>query len=271
MAKACAHQKAPLRFQANDTAQRKAMYDLGMGSLYDFIKAAGGKGWPSMVGTATFIAVSILEHFWNHEVAAYAFVVIASATFCWGAFAAWSDSNKRVKELEEKVADRYPRLVGSIERGYLDIGKQCVNGQWVESSTGCVATFYVKVANHSQQDAWIALPPDFKITLDGADYVGRYAQLSSSALYVHDSELKGDRRIFDMFGFSVGGALGVFQKPRLHFGWVVFNLEGSRNELASKKEVIGSATMTLRDSLGGVHPIKSSVLRFHLDEIGVTP
>lgn len=166
-----------------------------MRRLREFIRAAGERGWPSLVGTCVFVLVSILEHFWDHTVASYIFIVLAAAVFCWGAYAAWSDADKQVKEMAELLADRYPRLQGEIVLACLDVGKRWDNGQWIDSPAGSVVTFYVRVVNHSTQDAWMVLPPGLRLTIDGTDYVGNYVVPGAHVLSANDPELKGDRRI----------------------------------------------------------------------------
>jgi len=221
-----------------------------------------------VMGTLIFVGASILEHLWDKNLASYVFLFLAAAVFCWGAYAAWDDADKKIKELKEKLSDRYPRLVGEIVLGYLDFGKQCDKGRWVDSASGAVATFYVKIVNHSTQDAWLMSGPGLRMTIGGTEYVGTYTTPSPQALSVNDTELKGDRRISDLFSFGIGGMAGVLQKPRLHPGWLMFNLEGLKDQLESNPDVIGSATITLGDTLGGVHAMNAPDLHFRLNRIG---
>jgi hypothetical protein len=244
------------------------MYDWGMGRVLQFIKAAGARGWPSVIGTVLFTGISIWEHFQTTGVTSYVFALLAMAIFCWGAYAAWSEADKRAKELEILVADQYPRLQGEILRGYLDTGKRWEDDQWKDSANSAVATFYVEVVNHSAQDAWLSLPPSLRMTIGGTEYSGTRVIPAPYFLHANDPELRGDTRIIDMFAFNIGGMPGVIQKPHLHMGWLMFNLDGFFTQPDSKPEITGSATITLNDTLDGVHRLSVADLNFHLNDIG---
>jgi hypothetical protein len=240
-----------------------------MARSLDFIKAAGERGWPSVSGTFIFVSVSILEHFWDHTVASYVFIVLAAAIFSWGAFAAWSSADKQVKKLEEQLADRVPRVKGEIVLGYLEIGKRYEKDRLLMYDGDCVATFYLRVVNHSDQDAWMVLPPTLKLTINRREYASEYVIPTPYALIINDSELKGDRRILDLFGFSVGGMNGVFQKPRLHHGWLMFNIPDSQVHLDGKNHISGAVSINFKDTLGGIHPIGSPEITLRLNKIGM--
>lgn len=235
-----------------------------------FLDAAGERGWPSMIGTSVFVLLSILEHVWNHNVASYVFVVLAAILFCWGAYAAWSDADKQVEELKEKLLDRVPRVQGEIVLGYLEIGKRYKRDRLLIYERDCVATFYLRVVNHSDQDAWMVLPPVLKMTINGRDYSGEYVAPMSNTLSVNDSELKGDRRINDILQFGIGGiGMGVFQKPRLHPGWLMFNIPDSQVHLDGNKPIVGAVSITLKDTLGGNHRISNPEITFRLNKVGI--
>jgi hypothetical protein len=137
---------------------------------------------------------------------------------------------------QEELADRYPRLKGEIVLGYLDIGKRCEKDRLLIYEGDCIATFYLRVVNHSNQDAFIALPPALKLTINGRDYAGDYVAPASNTLTVNDSELKGDRQVNDFFGFGTFSGWECFRNrafilaglcstsPILKFVWTARNM-----------------------------------------------
>jgi hypothetical protein len=176
---------------------------------------------------------------------------------------------RQLRMAQEELADRYPRLKGEIVLGYLDIGKRYEKDCLLIYEGDCVATFYLRVVNHSNQDAFIALPPALKLTINGRDYVVDYVTPASNTLTVNDSELKGDRHINDFFGFGTLLGMGVFQKPRLHPGWLMFNLPDSQVYFDGQEHVAGLVSIALKDTLGGIHPISSlsPEIEFRLNKI----
>ena len=63
--------------------------------------------------------------------------------------------------------------------------------------------------------------------------------------------------------------MGVFQKPRLHPGWLMFNLPDSQVRLDGQEHVAGVVSIALKDTLGGIHPISSlsPEIEFRLNKI----
>lgn len=210
---------------------------------------------------------------WTWEVA-------AAVSFFFAAYSAWSEQHKARLEAErqlraakEELSEQYPRLQGEIVLGYLDIGKRYETDRLFDCPGDCIVTFYLRVVNHSSQDAWPVLPPMLKLTIEGREYLSEYVLLSPThqTLWANDIQLK-ERRIYDLFSFGIGNlGLGVFQKPRLHPGWLLFNLPDSQIHLDGKNQLKGSVSITLKDTLGGVHPISIPEIELRLNKISIMP
>jgi hypothetical protein len=191
---------------------------------------------------------------------------------------AWNEQrNKRLevekylRDAQEELADRLPMLKGEIALAYLDIGKYYhINRMMMDYEEYCVATIYLHVVNHSNQDAFVVLPPILKLEISGREYTGDYVNPTPNALRVNDSTPKGDGCIYDLFGFGTVAGSGVFQKPRLHHGWLMFNIPGSQVHLGSMEHIAGSVSITLKDTLGGSHLIDIPQIEFRLNKIGFT-
>jgi hypothetical protein len=177
------------------------------------------------------------------------------------------------KQLEEELADRYPRLKGEITLGYLDTGKRYEKNRVIVSEGCSLAAFYLRVVNHSAQDACAVPPPTLKLTINGREYPGESVVAQSNTIKVVDPDLKGSGPINDLLlSYAVGEGRGVFQKPRLHLGWLVFNLPDSQVHLDGNERISGTATITIKDTLGGIHPFnpETATMQFRLNRIEIS-
>jgi len=90
-----------------------------------FIKAAGLLGGGSVVLAILLFLITIIEHIRDHNVEVFYLVLLAAVFFCFGAYQAWHDENRKYlaiasekENIERKYFDERPRLglsVHSIE------------------------------------------------------------------------------------------------------------------------------------------------------------
>lgn len=244
------------------------------GSVWNHWEARFGTTFAVILAVAQYLCLAIGDPDktpkWVKEFPPYLWLAVGAVLLFWACYGAWDEQHEGRLNAEEELADRYPRLKGEISLGYLDIGKHYEKDRLFVYDGSCIATFYLHVINHSKQDGFIILPPVLKLTINGREYPGDYVNPMPNVLRVNDSELKGDGSIYDLFGFGTLLGSGVFQKPRLHPGWLMFNIPDSQVHLGGSDLVVGAVSITLRDTLGGFHRISIPEINFRLNKIGVT-
>lgn len=234
-----------------------------MGRFLQFVKAAGERGWPSMVGTFVFVAISVLEHYWDHNLAAYIFIVLAASIFCWGAFAAWSDADKKVVRLREEINARLPNIKIEMAAGYIDAGKSHEKEKWGDAEQGCLVSLYIIATNQNDQQAFLWGLPELICHINGQEHRGEWRHICSYLLSANDSTLKGDKRLVDFLDQSyVGAGFTGFTmfKGRPLAGWLMFYLSTlDKNIVLGRDELGCSLSLTLTDTLGGHHSVTEDV------------
>jgi len=231
-----------------------------MRRLREFVKAAGERGWPSMIGTAIFVIAALVEHFRDRNLTSFVFIFLAAAIFCWGAFKAWRDADKEVSRLSQEIASRLPDVDIEVRAGYLDAGK-CLNGEkWEDVDRGCSITLYICATNRNEQQAFFHYAPALTCRIYGQEYAGQWRHISPTTLTVNDEVLKGDRRLIDFMDQRYIPDGFTMYKGRPLYGWVMFYLEWlDKDLLFAKNEIKATVSLSMRDTLKGVHSSVNTV------------
>ncbi len=164
--------------------------------------------------------------------------------------------DKAQEQLEAKLPDIY----GQVLLGYLDAGKLHDNTKWEEVPDGCTITLYIDAVNRNDQTAWFTAPPQLSIVIAGREHAGTWKHICSQLLSVNDPTIFGDKMIRDFFdqrwldeGFSM-------VKARPARGWLMFYVESfDKNQAFGRAEVTCDLEVTVKDTLGGSHPIRAGL------------
>lgn len=208
-----------------------------------------------MIGTVVFVGVSILEHVWDHNLASYVFVVLAAFIFCWGAFAAWGDTDKKLRE--EVLKHQGARLEGVIKRGYLDM-RVPTKLDFAFMVKGCCITLLVEIVNHNQFSARV-MPSrtSLEAVIQGRSYHGEWVHSPQGMLVVNDDTVKV-KAISDFFDEMYYSSAIEQGEPRI--GHIMFLVEDFDQEVAKDKHQLDAdITITINDTLSKPHVVSASM------------
>jgi hypothetical protein len=208
-----------------------------------------------MIGTAIFVLAAVFEHSRDKNLTSFAFIFLAATIFCWGAYAAWSDTDKRLQQ--EISKHQGSRLEGSVKRGYLDMRSLEGRGSSVMAS-GCCVTLLVEITNHNYTPARLK-PSDtkLKMLIEGKSYNGELEHIPAGVLLVDDDtvRVKAITDFFDGMYYSTAIQQG---EPRV--GHMRFIVEEFNQEIAKGRTQLDTkATVIIVDTLSKSHTISESV------------
>lgn len=220
-------------------------------SFGQFLKSAGSGGIVSVLATTAFLCVTVYEHIKDQNVPALVFLVLASGTFCWGAYLAWSNERQERMKLEEAV--RRPEIKGEILKGCIDT-QIFENGAWRPLTDEICIFLYVRAVNHSPFDGFFGRYPTISISFGSEVYEGRCQMDAGQYLALRcDDPALVDQRVLGLFqSVWVNGADWLSGRPRM--GWLCFLVPGICANIM-KSEIHASITVTLYDSLENSHRI----------------
>ena len=227
-----------------------------MRRFLEFVESAGEKGWPSMIGTVIFVLAAVFEHFRDKNLTSFAFIFLAATIFCWGAYAAWSDTDKRLQQ--EMLKHQGARLEGLVKRGYLDMRSLEDRNSSAMMASGCRVTLLVEITNHNHTPARLK-PSDTKlqILIESKIYNGEWEHIPTGALLVDDDTVKV-KTVTDFFdGMYYSTAI---QQGEPHVGHIRFIVKEFNQEIArGRTQLDAKVIVTITDTLSKSHTIGSSV------------
>lgn len=234
---------------------RKVLRSTNMRRFIEFVKSAGTIGGGSVLLAIALFGVTIGEHVWEKNVAVGWLEWLAMTFFCFGAYQAWNNTDKKLQSEIRKQAGA--RIEGKIVLGYLDIRKDDPRNPaagFPFMAQGCCVTLYVDVVNHNDSPVrFRAADTMLKAIINGRNFYGRWEHIPAQLLRVDDNRVKSDVLIdfFDGFYFS-----NQLQKGDPHLGHIRFLVEDFDQSIArGNKEVNAEVVVTIVDTLSKEHTI----------------
>jgi hypothetical protein len=163
----------------------------------EFVKSAGSLGIVSAVATATFLVCSFVEHELKRELPTRTLLILAGASFCWGAYVAWANERReRIKLLElEGRAD----IRCEIYRASIDTERFDEHGRPIPIEDGICLSLLMKAVNHGRE-AWFGKWPEVDITFGAKIYHGTSTRLPTMPLLLeYDDMSLYNRRVNGLF------------------------------------------------------------------------
>lgn len=186
-----------------------------MRKVLQFINAAGQWGWPSVLGTAIFIVISIWEHVRDKALASYVFMLLAAVVFCAGAFKAWLEERKKY-EIEKAKHDN-----PNLELGIVSILTQYVPAANV---TGvCFAGVLVNRGSPSIAVGWKVRYQSPSIDLT----VGFVSPVEDE---IEWTETAGRKLILKRDEMLPARTLAAIERGHSRHGRVIFEIPGARED-----------------------------------------
>jgi hypothetical protein len=225
-----------------------------------FLKAAGTYGGGSVLLAILLFGISIGEHIKDKNVSVGWLEWVALVFFCFGAYKAWDNTDKKLRDANTLLDETKPRIEGKIWLGYLDAGKLHEGQKWDDVATGCTITLYIDATNLNNQEAWFRAAPELKITMAGREYEGVWKKICSQLLSVNDPALTGDKMIRDFFDQRYLDSGFSMVKGRPAVGWLMFYVEAfDKNMAFGRSEILCNVIVALKDTLSVTHPLDAEL------------